>query len=64
MEGFDDIEKGYLKGPYGEEGVGRIVSQTVILGKDGNGVVWSDTLGEKNSECWYSLFCVIYCSLL
>ncbi|OXG33425.1 vacuolar membrane protein [Cryptococcus neoformans Bt120] len=50
MEGFDDIEKGYLKGPYGEEGVGRIVSQTVILGKDGNGVVWSDTLGEKNSE--------------
>lgn len=56
MEGFDDIEKGYLKGPYGEEGVGRIVSQSVILGKDGKGVVWSDTLGKKNSECWYSLF--------
>lgn len=51
MERFDDIEKEYLEGPYGEEGVGRIVSQSVILGKDGKGVVWSDTLGKNDSQC-------------
>lgn len=64
MERFNDIEKKYLEGPYGEEGVGRIVSQSVILGKDGKGVVWSDTLGKNDSQCWYSAFCVISSSLL
>ncbi|KAK8843447.1 hypothetical protein IAR55_007104 [Kwoniella newhampshirensis] len=44
---LDDIEKGYLEGPYGEEGVGRIVAESVTLGVGKNCVGWSDTLSSK-----------------
>ncbi|WWD21028.1 hypothetical protein CI109_105509 [Kwoniella shandongensis] len=47
---FDDIEKGYLEGPYGEEGVGRIVAESVIMGVGKGRVGWSDTLSSKTSS--------------
>ncbi|ODO01697.1 hypothetical protein I350_06523 [Cryptococcus amylolentus CBS 6273] len=48
LSAFDDIERGYLEGPYGDEGVGRIVGQNVVLGQDGKGVGWSDLLGKES----------------
>ncbi|WVQ75361.1 hypothetical protein IAR50_004980 [Cryptococcus sp. DSM 104548] len=48
LSAFDDIERGYLEGPYGDEGVGRIVGQNVVLGQKGKGVGWSDLLGKES----------------
>ena len=47
---FDDIERGYLEGAFGGEGVGRIVGGGVVtsLGKDGVG--WRDRWGKKGYE--------------
>nr|XP_019047790.1 hypothetical protein I302_04407 [Kwoniella bestiolae CBS 10118]OCF26720.1 hypothetical protein I302_04407 [Kwoniella bestiolae CBS 10118] len=47
---FDDIEKGYLEGPYGEEGTARILAGGVVLGVGKGHVGWSDTLGNRSLE--------------
>ncbi|WRT68887.1 uncharacterized protein IL334_005869 [Kwoniella shivajii] len=47
---FDDIEKGYLEGPFGEEGVGRILAGGVVLGIGKDNVGWTDTFSRKNVE--------------
>ncbi|WVQ81644.1 hypothetical protein IAT38_003768 [Cryptococcus sp. DSM 104549] len=47
---FDDIERGYLEGPYGDEGVGRIVGQMVVLGGRKKEVFWSDSLSQRESS--------------
>lgn len=56
---FDKIEKQYLEGGYGTEGVGRIVGGGVLMGigkKDG-GVGWRDYWREKGDEGeWQSRF--------
>ncbi|WWD06482.1 hypothetical protein V865_004572 [Kwoniella europaea PYCC6329] len=47
---FDDVETGYLEGPYGEEGMARILAGGVVLGVGKGHVGWSDTLGNKSLE--------------
>ncbi|WVQ93365.1 hypothetical protein IAU59_000433 [Kwoniella sp. CBS 9459] len=49
-EAFDDIEKTYLEGAYGDEGVGRIVGGSVVLGIGKGQVGWSDSLGNRTIE--------------
>ena len=49
---FDDIERVYLEGGYGGEGVGRVVGGSVVLGVAKGNVGWSDLLkkGGTNGE--------------
>ncbi|WWC73256.1 uncharacterized protein I206_107222 [Kwoniella pini CBS 10737] len=47
---FDDIEKGYLAGPYGEEGTARVLAGAVVLGVGKDCVGWSDALVNKTIE--------------
>nr|XP_018259015.1 uncharacterized protein I303_08558 [Kwoniella dejecticola CBS 10117]OBR81173.1 hypothetical protein I303_08558 [Kwoniella dejecticola CBS 10117] len=47
---FDDIEKGYLAGPYGEEGAARVLAGGVVLDVGKGHVGWSDTLSNKTIE--------------
>ena len=48
---FDDIEKRYLEGGYGSEGVSRVTAGSVVLGvgkKDQVG--WSDSWAKNSSK--------------
>ncbi|WWC91370.1 uncharacterized protein L201_006313 [Kwoniella dendrophila CBS 6074] len=56
---FDDIEKGYLQGPYGEEGVTRILSGGIALAVGKDHVGWSDFLGNRTLEACSGLDLVI-----
>lgn len=48
---FDDVEKRYLEGEYGAEGIGRIMAGGVVVGVGKHDLVgWRDTWGEKGSE--------------
>ncbi|KAL1406085.1 hypothetical protein Q8F55_007768 [Vanrija albida] len=40
---FDAIERGYLEGAFGAEGLSRVVSPGFVLGVNGDNVGWSDT---------------------
>lgn len=46
---FDDVEKRYLEGGYGSEGVGRIVGGGVVLSVGKKGVGWRDTWGKEST---------------
>ncbi|ORX38916.1 hypothetical protein BD324DRAFT_617870 [Kockovaella imperatae] len=39
---FDDIERGYLEGGYGSEGIGRVIGGSVVLAVGRGQVGWSD----------------------
>ncbi|WVR09194.1 hypothetical protein IAU60_006256 [Kwoniella sp. DSM 27419] len=47
---FDDVEKAYLEGPYGDEGVSRIVAGGVVPGIGKGNVGWSDAIGNRTVE--------------
>lgn len=48
---FDDVEKRYLEGDYGAEGVGRMLAGGLLLGVGKReSVGWRDTWGEKGLE--------------
>ncbi|WVO18265.1 hypothetical protein L204_105976 [Cryptococcus depauperatus] len=47
---FDEMERGYLEGPYGEEGVGRTMAHSIVSGGKGKGVWWSDAFCNKSSD--------------
>ncbi len=47
---FDDVERGYLEGGYGAEGVGRIFAGSVISSVDKKGIGWSDYLEKKGNQ--------------
>lgn len=44
---FDDVEKGYLEGQFGAEGVARVIGGGIIIGSDKDGVGWSDHYGKN-----------------
>jgi hypothetical protein len=46
---FDDVEKRYLEGEFGLEGVARVVGSGVILGVGKGGVGWRDHWTGKQS---------------
>lgn len=47
---FDEVERRYLEGDFGAEGVARIVSGSVVLGVQKGGVGWSDHWGKKEFQ--------------
>ena len=48
---FDKVERGYLEGGFGAEGVGRIFSGSILLGVgERDSVGWSDTWGDKEQK--------------
>ena len=47
---FDDVEKRYLEGGYGAEGVARVFAGSVVLSVKSDGVGWSDVWGSKPRE--------------
>jgi len=47
---LDDIERRYLEGGYGSEGVGRIIAGGVVLSVGEDGVGWQDAWGKKGYE--------------
>ncbi|WVF65719.1 hypothetical protein IAT40_000450 [Kwoniella sp. CBS 6097] len=49
-DAFDDIEKTYLEGAFGDEGVGRIFGGGVVLGVSKGQVGWSDYLNNRIIE--------------
>ncbi|OCF44928.1 hypothetical protein I317_01207 [Kwoniella heveanensis CBS 569] len=57
---FDDIEKTYLEGAYGDEGVGRIVGGSVVLGIGKGQVGWSDSLHNRTLEATTGLALDVY----
>ena len=52
---FDDVERHYLEGGYGAEGVGRVFGGGVVLGIGKEQVGWSDVLGKQGHESEWSL---------
>lgn len=44
------MERRYLEGEFGAEGVARIVSGSVVLGVQKDGVGWSDHWGKKEYQ--------------
>ncbi len=49
-DAFDDIERRYLEGGYGSEGVGRIVAGSVVLGVGKDEVGWQDAWGKEGYQ--------------